>query len=116
MSEKKRTVIGRYEIIGRLGEGAMAAVYKAYDPRFKREVALKVLRRRFATNATIIERFHREALAIAQLEHPAIVPIYDASDDLPEAYYVMRLMEGGSLRERIDGKQLAMEEVQETLL
>ncbi|MBI3362897.1 MAG: serine/threonine protein kinase, partial [Chloroflexi bacterium] len=69
--------IGRYEIARELGRGGMAIVYLARDPLMRREVALKVLPREFLHDPTFRARFEREAQAVAALEHPAIVPVYD---------------------------------------
>ena len=111
MSNKASRQIGRYEIKSKLGEGAMALVLRAYDPMFKRDVALKVLRRSLAQNEVIRKRFLREARAIAQLDHPAIVPIYDAGQDGNYTYYVMRLMDGGTLHERIEEGVLSIDDI-----
>ncbi|RMH47469.1 MAG: serine/threonine protein kinase [Gammaproteobacteria bacterium] len=92
---------GRYEILEELGKGGMAVVYRALDPRFKREVALKVLPRTLLHDDQFRARFEREAQVIAQLEHPAIVPVYDFGEQDGQPYIVMRLMTGGSLAERI---------------
>jgi serine/threonine-protein kinase len=93
--------IGRYEIKSELGRGGMATVYKAYDPRFEREVALKVLPREMLHDPQFRVRFEREAKTIALLEHPAIVPVYDVGEEDGQPYFVMRYMTGGSLADRI---------------
>jgi serine/threonine-protein kinase len=93
--------IGRYEIKGELGRGGMATVYHGYDPRFKREVAIKVLPREFLHDPTFRARFEREAQTIAALEHPAIVPVYDFGEEAGQPFIVMRLMTGGSLADRL---------------
>jgi serine/threonine-protein kinase len=93
--------IGRYEIRAELGRGGMATVYRAYDPRFTREVAVKVLPREFLHDAQFRARFEREARTIATLEHPAIVPVYDFGEEDEQPYIVMRLMTGGSLADRL---------------
>src|SRR3990170_2245648 len=69
--------IGRYEVLRPLGRGGMAVVYLARDPAMKRQVAVKVLPRQFTFDPQFRARFQREAEAIAALEHPAIVPVYD---------------------------------------
>lgn len=89
--------IGHYEIKAELGRGGMATVYRAYDPRFEREVAIKVLPREFLHDPQFRVRFDREAKTIAALEHSAIVPVYDVGDADGIPYFVMRLMNGGSL-------------------
>ena len=69
------TKIGRYQILAELGRGGMATVYRAHDPSFDREVAVKVLPREFLHDPQFLARFQREIKTIAQLEHPAIVPV-----------------------------------------
>lgn len=93
--------IGRYEIKSELGRGGMATVYKAYDPRFEREVAIKVLPHELLFDPQFRVRFEREAKTIAALEHPAIVPVYDVGDEDGQPYFVMRCMTGGSLADTI---------------
>ncbi|MCL4261751.1 MAG: serine/threonine protein kinase [Anaerolineae bacterium] len=93
---------GRYEIKEQLGRGGFASVFRAYDPRFKRDVAVKVLPRELLLDDPQFRtRFEREAETIAALEHPAIVPVYDFGEENGQPYLVMRLMAGGSLAERI---------------
>ncbi len=90
--------VGRYEIKEQLGKGGMATVFRAFDPRFKREVAIKVLPRELLLDDPQFRaRFEREAETIAALEHPAIVPVYDFGEENGQPYLVMRLMSGGSL-------------------
>lgn len=101
MDRKKRTTIGKYHIRGKIGKGGMATVYRAYDPDMRRDVAIKVLHSRYSKDQTIIERFKREARALAGLEHAYIVPIYDAGQDEGLFYIVMRYMPGGTLEKRI---------------
>ena len=69
--------LSRYEIREELGQGGMATVYRAYDPMFEREVALKILERESLNDLPTRERFERETKIIARLEHAAIVPVYD---------------------------------------
>ena len=95
------TYIGRYEIKSELGRGGMATVYKAHDPSFDREVAIKVLPREFLHDPQFRVRFEREIKTIAQMEHPAIVPVYDVGEDDGQPYFVMRNMTGGSLADQI---------------
>jgi serine/threonine protein kinase len=93
--------IGRYEIISELGRGGMAAVYLANDPRFKREVAVKILPPQLLSDPVYRARFEREAQTIAALEHPAIVPVYDFGEEEGQLYLVMRYMPGGSLADKL---------------
>ena len=94
--------IGLYEIKSELGRGGMATVYRGYDPRFEREVAVKVMPQDILhADPQFRLRFEREAKIIAQLEHSAIVPVYDVGESDGQPYFVMRYMNGGSLSERI---------------
>jgi serine/threonine-protein kinase len=103
--------IGRYEIKSELGRGGMATVYHGYDPRFEREVAVKVLPSELLHSDPQFKlRFEREAKIIAQLEHPSIVPVYDVGDEGGQPYFVMRYMNGLSLSEHIKSKILSIEE------
>lgn len=103
--------IGRYEIRAELGRGGMATVYHGYDPRFEREVAVKVLPSELLHSDPQFKlRFEREAKIIAQLEHPSIVPVYDVGEENGQPYFVMRYMNGGSLAERIKQKVMSVEE------
>ncbi len=85
---------GRYEIIEELGQGGMAEVYAAKDPRMERLVALKIIRKNFSENEKFQERFLNEAKMIAGLEHRAILPVHDFGQDekTQKLYLVMRLM------------------------
>jgi serine/threonine-protein kinase len=103
--------IGRYEIRRELGRGGMAAVYLAYDPHIQRQVAIKVLPRQFTHDPKYLSRFKQEARVIAQLEHPAIVPIYDFGEENDAPYLVMRYMAGGTLKDRMNGKPQFLDEV-----
>ena len=104
-------MIGIYEVKSELGRGGMATVYLAYDPRFEREVAVKVLPRELLhADPQFRLRFEREAKIIAQLEHSAIVPVYDVGEADGQPYFVMRYMNGGSLSERIKAGNMTVEE------
>jgi len=93
--------IGRYDIKSLIGQGGMSTVYLGYDPRSQREVAIKVLPPYYTHADKFRERFDREALTIALLEHPAIVPVYDMGEEDGQPYIVMRYMSGGSLAEKL---------------
>jgi serine/threonine protein kinase len=101
----------RYEIREELGQGGMATVYRAYDPLFEREVALKILKQELLANSQIRERFERETKIIAKLEHAAIVPVYDVGRDQEQLFFVMRYMSGGSLSDRIQNRPMTFTEV-----
>ncbi len=101
--------IDRYSIKAELGRGGMATVYLAHDPRFGRDVAIKVLPQ-YSTDENTRGRFQREARTIAALEHQAIVPVYDFGEDQGQLFLVMRLMPGGSLADRIDNGPIPLAE------
>ncbi|MCL4267931.1 MAG: protein kinase [Anaerolineales bacterium] len=108
--------IGRYEIKSELGRGGFATVYRAYDPRFEREVAIKFLPPELIhADPQFRLRFEREAKIIAQLEHPSIVPVYDVGEENNQPYFVMRYMSGGSLSERIRERTFSIEEAVKVL-
>jgi serine/threonine-protein kinase len=100
--------IGRYEIRNEAGRGGMSTVYEAFDPHFKRAVAIKVMTSELLENDTLKARFHQEAQIIAALEHPAIVPVYDFGEEEMRPFLVMRLMTGGTLAERLKGGALSV--------
>jgi serine/threonine-protein kinase len=104
------TKIGRYQIKSELGRGGMATVYRAYDPSFDREVAIKVLPREMLHDPQFRARFEREIKLVAGLEHPCIVPVYDVGEDDGQPYFVMRLMTGGSLSDMISSGRIPLEE------
>lgn len=92
---------GPYEITERIGEGGMAEVYKGYQKSLNRYVAIKVLRHELARDGQSVERFRREALAVAELSHPNILHVYDAGFAHGVYYIVMAYVEGGSLKDVI---------------
>jgi serine/threonine protein kinase len=85
---------GRYKIIRELGQGGMAEVYEAHDPKMNRPVALKIIRKNFSQDKRFNQRFRNEAEIIANLEHRAILPVYDFGEEekTGELFLVMRLM------------------------
>jgi tRNA A-37 threonylcarbamoyl transferase component Bud32 len=91
--------LARYEARDRLGEGATAVVYRAWDRQLHRPVALKVLRDLAGLSQVARERFHREAQAAAGLSHPNVVTIYDAGEHDGRLFLVMELVEGRALDE-----------------
>ncbi len=101
---------GRYIIQGEIGRGGMATVFHAHDPRFDRDVALKVLPQALMHDPQFRVRFEREAKTIGLLEHPAIVPVYDFGEEDGQPYIVMRMMTGGSLTEKLENGPLSPEE------
>ncbi|MEM9455193.1 MAG: serine/threonine-protein kinase [Myxococcota bacterium] len=108
--------IGRYEIEGIEAEGGMGVVYVARDPRVKRRVAIKLLKKLFSQDASVRRRFEREAEAVAGLEHEAIVPVYDFGEHDGMLYIVMRYVSGGTLRDRIEkAERLSLRQVSATI-
>lgn len=92
----------RYEIIRRLGSGGMADVYLARDTQLGRQVAIKVLYKRYARDEEFVARFRREAQSAAALNHPHIVSIYDRGEAEDSYYIAMEYLEGRSLKAVID--------------
>ena len=97
-------VAERYEILGKIGTGGMADVYKAKDHKLNRFVAVKVLKPEFREDTTFIKKFRSEAQAAAVLTHPNIVNVFDVGDDNGVYYIVMELIEGITLKEYISKK------------
>ena len=95
-------VEGRYRVLRRLGAGGMADVWLAEDTHLQRQVALKVLHRRFTQDREFVTRFQREAEHAAGLQHPNIVAVYDRGQDDGVNYIAMRYVEGPTLKELID--------------
>ena len=91
--------IGRYQVVERIGRGAMGVVYRAHDAAMGRDVALKVLTADLEDDPDIRTRFHREAQAAASLSHPNIITIFDVGEDTERFYIVMELLRGMTLRE-----------------
>jgi tetratricopeptide (TPR) repeat protein/tRNA A-37 threonylcarbamoyl transferase component Bud32 len=104
------TTAGRYELKSPIGRGGMATVYLAHDPRFRRDVAVKIMRDTF-DDPLMLARFEREAQTIAALEHPAIVPVYDYGEENGRPYLVMRYMSGGTLADRLGAGPLPVAQV-----
>lgn len=90
-------LVGRYEVQARIGEGAMADVYRAYDPSINRVLAIKVLKAEFRQNRHYAARFLREAKAAGALSHPNIVTIYDVGEVDGYPYIAMELLDGEPL-------------------
>jgi tRNA A-37 threonylcarbamoyl transferase component Bud32 len=104
-------VVG-YRMEGQVGQGAMAVVYRAYDPRLERSVALKVLDPALAHDTGFRQRFIRESRAAAAVDHPNIIPIYEAGEAGGVLFIAMRLVEGQDIRTLIDQQgQLPVERV-----
>ncbi|MBI3410600.1 MAG: protein kinase [Planctomycetes bacterium] len=105
--------LGPYEIVAPLGAGGMGEVYRGKDGRLGREVAIKVLPQAFAGASEALERFERETKALAALSHPNILAIFDVGADEGVSFAVMELLEGETLRDRLDRAQLPLQSVLE---
>ena len=94
--------LGPYEVVSRLGAGGMGEVWRARDTRLGREVAIKVLPERLGGDAKALLRFEREARAVAALSHPNILAIHDFGDDRGIHFAVTELLDGQTLRDRLN--------------
>jgi eukaryotic-like serine/threonine-protein kinase len=93
--------LGKYEVLGEIGHGAMGVVYRARDPFINRLVALKTITTGVADDPALLERFYREAQSAGGLQHPNIVTIYDMGDEGHVPYIAMELVEGENLEQVI---------------
>jgi eukaryotic-like serine/threonine-protein kinase len=92
---------GRYRLDARIGSGGMSTVYRAFDQTLERQVAIKLLHRQIADDPDQLERFRREARAVAQLSHPHIVTVIDAGEEEGRPYIVFEYVQGETLKELI---------------
>jgi serine/threonine protein kinase len=106
MSIAKNTRFGPYEIIAPVGAGGMGEVYRARDTRLGRDVAVKVLPSSYSDNKERLQRFEQEACAAGALNHPNILSIYDIGTRDGSPYVVSELLDGQTLRERLNGSIL----------
>jgi serine/threonine-protein kinase len=107
--------LGRYHLLGQIGRGGMASVYKAYDPQEDRLVAIKVLSSDLAGDPRFSRRFRREAELVSQLKHPHIVPVWDYGEADGHAYLVMPFIRVGNLADRLRRSRLSLEECRRLL-
>jgi eukaryotic-like serine/threonine-protein kinase len=95
------TLSGRYRLEEQIGAGGMSTVYRAIDETLQRSVAVKVMNREVAHDSDQLERFRREARAVAQLSHPNVVGVIDAGEDGGHPYIVFEFIEGETLKQRV---------------
>jgi eukaryotic-like serine/threonine-protein kinase len=100
--------LGPYEIVSAIGAGGMGEVYRARDPRLGRDVAIKVLPAAVAVDIDRLRRFEQEARAAAALNHPNILAVYDIGTDADTTFIVSELLEGETLRERMQAGPVAV--------
>ncbi len=96
------TLSDRYRLESKLGSGGMSTVYLARDETLERWVAVKIMHREISDDAAQLERFRREARAVAQLSHPNVVAVIDAGEDGGHPYIVFEYIEGETLKQRIE--------------
>ena len=101
---------GSYQIVAPLGEGGMAAVYKAYQPAMERFVAIKVLPRHLSSSEEFTARFRREARLVAQLQHPHILPVFDYGESEGYPYIVMPFILSGTLADILRKQRVSLPE------
>lgn len=110
-SPKQGDTIGRYLIRSKLGEGGMGEVYRAYDQKLNRDVALKLLPSAFSQDPDRLLRFEQEAQAAGALNHPNILAVHDVGMDNGSPYIVSELLEGEELREQLKNGALTQRKV-----
>lgn len=98
--------LGKFEVLGELGWGGMAVVYKGYHPTLQRHVAIKVLAPHRARNPDLVQRFLREARAVARLSHPNIVHVYDVGQEQDLYYFIMEYVPGRALSKMLAERRL----------
>jgi tRNA A-37 threonylcarbamoyl transferase component Bud32 len=109
--------IGKYRVLGKIGHGAMGEVFRAHDAALDREVAIKVITAKLSGDEEARKRFVREAKAVAALNHPNIITVYDFGEHQGMAFMVMEMLdEGRDLKELIEKKQLPPLEIRVAIM
>ena len=109
-------LIGSYEVLSELGRGGMGVVYKAFEPKLKRVVALKMLNEGIAHQPGLVERFYREAHAMATLSDPNVVQIYAVGEHQGKPFFVMEYVDGESLGGRLKRERMSVREARKVMM
>src|SRR5205823_9004154 len=96
------TVLGRYRLLERIGEGGMGEVWKAHDDNLDRDVAIKFLMRGVVDHTSSDQRFRREALVLSRLSHPGVATVFDFGAQNGHEFLVMEYVAGGTLESRLE--------------
>jgi eukaryotic-like serine/threonine-protein kinase len=99
---ERELVANRYELGEQLGSGGMSSVYRAFDTQLERHVALKILHDRYGSDQDHVDRFRREARAVAQLSHPHVVTVIDRGDEDGRQFIVFELVDGEDLKALVE--------------
>jgi serine/threonine protein kinase len=110
MKEVREETIAHYRILEPIGAGGMGAVYKAYDKKLQRVVALKVLPNEYVSQQDRRRRFFQEARAASALNHPHILTVYEVGEDEGRPYIAMEYVEGETLRQKIRARSLLVKQ------
>lgn len=111
MSDLAGATLGRYQVVGRLGRGGMADVYKGFQPSLDRYVAIKVLHPSMVEEAEFVQRFQREAKNVARLRHPNIIQVFDYDNQGDTYYMVMEFLDGPTLKAALEEVHRRKEEM-----
>ena len=109
-------IIGSYEVLSELGRGGMGVVYKAFEPKLKRVVALKMLNEGIAHQPGLVERFYREAHAMATLSDPHVVQIYAVGEHQGQPFFVMEYIDGESLGGRLKRERMSVRDARKVMM
>ena len=108
--------VGPYQILGELGRGGMGVVYRAFEPELQREVAIKMLSDSIAHQPALVERFYREARAMAAMNDPNVVQIHRVGEHLGQPYFAMELIEGEALSARMKRDRMGIAEARRIMM